>query len=195
MGQPAHLLGSWHCRRWLVLCATAPPQQPDFPRHDGPEGPARTPRPAGDWISGQYGRWTAGGLESLTCDGSGRVQQLFLENTNYYYCCDINGDVATNFSLTAPLPAALGQLSALQALFVIDDGLTGTIPEALCSLSSLQSLSLLSSSLVFPGALVRNYLSGTIPACLGSLASLSYLCAHPDLDSDAPRPPTLSLPR
>ena len=107
---------------------------------------------------------------------------------NYFvYCCDSLGNYFNQTSVTLPLPAALGQLSALNALWLIGTGLTGTIPEALGSLSSLQQLSLVSFSPTL------NFMSGTIPEFLGTLTSLSYLCAHPDLDSDAPRPAALSL--
>ena len=113
------------------------------------------------------GAWSA--FAGPVCDGNGRVQTLILEYSLMYYYAD-NGSPVQNVSLTAPLPAALGLLSALQALTLTGCGLVGTIPEALGSLTSLQSLSMTSPNPV-------NYLSGTIPAALGSLLSLTVLCA------------------
>ena len=84
----------------------------------------------------------------VTTDSDGRVTQL---NLGY------NG-------LTGTIPAALGDLSNLEWLYLFGNQLTGSIPAALGNLTNLTVLSLAS-----------NELSGTIPTQLGDLTNLQEL--------------------
>ncbi len=69
-----------------------------------------------------------------------------------------------NKGLNGTIPASLGKLSKLEALFFTFNQLTGSIPAQLGDLTSLQHLGLL-----------NNQLSGTIPPQLGSLTKLQEL--------------------
>ncbi|CAN0201479.1 unnamed protein product, partial [Ectocarpus fasciculatus] len=107
----------------------------------------------------------------------GRVARLYLEANN----------------LQGPIPPELGNLSALQKLYLggpyfSDDGLTGTIPKELGKLIALQVLELRDNNLSGPippelgnlGALKTlalegNELTGRIPPQLGKLESLQTL--------------------
>ena len=103
--------------------------------------------------------------------------------------------------LKGRLPPELGKLTALQALYVVDNELSGRIPPELGRLSQLQVLSLgdneLSGSI--PAELGRlqnltvlnlgvNRLSGPIPAALGNLVNLERLVLeHNSLRGGIPR--------
>ncbi len=70
----------------------------------------------------------------------------------------------TSQNLTGSIPAALGNLTELQELYLYNNILTGSIPTALGKLINLRELSL--------GA---NLLTGSIPVELGRLTNLRYL--------------------
>ena len=93
-----------------------------------------------------------------------------------------------NKGLNGTIPASLGKLSKLEALFLTFNQLTGSIPAQLSSLTNLLLLRLqhnqLSGSIpTWVGSLTRlqilnlndNQLTGSIPADLGSLAKLQEL--------------------
>ena len=84
----------------------------------------------------------------VTADVNDRVKILFIEN---------NG-------LSGPIPASLGQLTALEELFLTSNELTGPIPTELGQLPALEFL-----------FLANNELTGTIPPELRDLASLTGL--------------------
>ncbi len=83
----------------------------------------------------------------VTCQ-AGRVSQLDLSDNN----------------LVGPLPAQLGDLSALRVLSLSRNTLSGAVPSGLVSLAQLQTLDL-----------SENALSGQIPTQLGNLAALQTL--------------------
>ena len=95
----------------------------------------KTSTPLGDW----YG---------VTTDTAGRVTEL---------------DLSWN-ELTGPIPAALGDLTNLESLFLGSNRLTGPIPSSLGRLSNLRWLSL-----------GGNELTGRIPDALGDLPNLRWL--------------------
>ena len=66
--------------------------------------------------------------------------------------------------LTGPIPASLGRLVNLQVLYLWGNELTGPIPASLGGLSNLRFLSL-----------AQNRLTGPVPAWLGRLSNLQYL--------------------
>ena len=66
--------------------------------------------------------------------------------------------------LTGPIPAELGSLTKLKSLWLSANALTGTIPAQLGNLAELEWL-----------ALQRNALSGSVPPELGNLAKLKNL--------------------
>ena len=66
--------------------------------------------------------------------------------------------------LTGPIPASLGRLVNLQVLYLWGNELTGPIPASLGGLSNLRFLSL-----------AENRLTGPVPAWLGRLSNLQYL--------------------
>ncbi len=72
-------------------------------------------------------------------------------------------DLGSN-SLSGSIPAALGDLTNLEILYLQYNSLSGSIPAALGDLTNLEYLNLRSNSL-----------SGSIPAALGDLTSLEYL--------------------
>ena len=107
----------------------------------------------------------------VTCEG-GRVTELNLDQNN----------------LSGPIPAELGNLTALSVLNLGDNQLSGPIPAELGNLPALTFLGLLNNDLTgsipaelgSPVALDelridRNQLSGPIPAELGNLTALSVL--------------------
>ena len=95
----------------------------------------RTDAPIGTW----YG---------VTTDADGSVTHLDLTYNN----------------LSGQLPAAIGQLTGLQQLFLSTNQLTGNIPSEIGNLTQLELLDLSS-----------NELSGAIPTQLGNLTNLSEL--------------------
>ena len=97
-----------------------------------------------NWLTdAPLGQW-----EGVSTDGVGRVVRLFLH---------ING-------LVGPIPGELGELSALQSLWLSGNDLSGYIPVELGSLANLKVLRLNS-----------NPLAGPIPPELGRLANLEEL--------------------
>jgi len=86
--------------------------------------------------------------EEVTVDEEGRVIMLDLQSNN----------------LTGPIPASLGQLTALEELNLNCNQLTGTIPTELGNLTALTWLDL-----------SYNRLEGTIPVELGELGNLEEL--------------------
>ena len=81
----------------------------------------------------------------VTADANNLVEILFIED---------NG-------LSGPIPASLGQLTALEYLSLTSNELTGTIPTELGQLTALEYL-----------FLANNELTGTIPTQLGNLTGL-----------------------
>ncbi|KAJ3106030.1 hypothetical protein HDU96_008361 [Phlyctochytrium bullatum] len=85
----------------------------------------------------------------------------------HFITCRNNRIVAIHFymlSLNSFIPPTIGNLDALEYLYLDDCGLTGNIPSWLGSLSGLTQLSLWGNSL-----------NSTIPPALGNLRSLTYL--------------------
>ncbi|MEW6337096.1 MAG: leucine-rich repeat domain-containing protein [Acidobacteriota bacterium] len=93
--------------------------------------------------------------------------------------------------LVGPLPASLGNLSALRVLYLYSNQISGTLPPELGGLTSLETLILYSNQIT--GAIppemgnltnlddfhaYSNQLSGSIPAELGNLTSLGSLVLH-----------------
>jgi hypothetical protein len=97
----------------------------------------------GGWMTdADLGEW-----EGVTVDAEGRVSKLLLISNN----------------LAGPLPSELGQLSALQGLWLSSNKLTGAIPTELGQLKALTAL-----------VLSNNQLSGPIPPELWQLGTLRY---------------------
>ena len=107
----------------------------------------------------------------VTC-AAGHVNQLNLPNNNLagilpaalgnlpaLQRLDLHGN-----DLAGPLPAALGNLSALQYLDLSTNQFTGALPLTLGNLAALQTLDL-----------HNNTLTGALPVALGSLTALHYL--------------------
>ena len=108
----------------------------------------------------------------VTADVNDRVKILFIENNG------LSGPIPaslgqltaleqlglTSNELTGPIPTELGQLTALQFLFLANNELTGTIPPELRDLASLTGLNL-----------SNNMLRGEIPPELENLANLKQL--------------------
>ena len=130
--------------------------------------------PIGEW----YG---------VTTNDDGRVTELRLHQNN----------------LSGQIPAALGNLSNLEVLLLLDNGLTGPIPPALGSLSNVRIFYLYQNQLMgdMPSSLgnlsnlerfsVRdNLLSGEIPSWLGNLTKLDWLRLDGN-DFTGPIPPAL----
>ena len=104
-------------------------------------------RPLGEWFG-------------VTTDENGRVTRLSLRAND----------------LSGALPAALGNLTNLQQLWLFENDLSGALPAALGNLTNLQQL-----------LLFENDLSGELPAALGNLTNLqdlwlqgTQLCAPTD---------------
>ena len=104
-----------------------------------------TDAPLGEWF----------GVET---DASGQVIRLAMS----YYDAQSGEWISNNAS--GPVPAELGDLTALRSLEFFDNRLSGPIPPELGNLTRLTSLDFGS-----------NDLSGPIPAELGGLSSLNYL--------------------
>ena len=134
----------------------------------------RSNSPIGEW----YG---------VTTNDDGRVTELRLHQNN----------------LSGQIPAALGNLSNLEVLLLLDNGLTGPIPPALGSLSNVRIFYLYQNQLMgdMPSSLgnlsnlerfsVRdNLLSGEIPSWLGNLTKLDWLRLDGN-DFTGPIPPAL----
>ncbi|MYC06806.1 MAG: hypothetical protein F4X57_06510 [Chloroflexi bacterium] len=97
-----------------------------------------------NWLSDQpLSQW-----HGVTVNGQGQVTHLSLRNNN----------------LSGALPAALGDLEALQVLSLDRNRISGSLPTQLGNLSNLTRL-----------ALNRNQLTGSIPSALGNLSSLSII--------------------
>ncbi|MCH8838343.1 MAG: T9SS type A sorting domain-containing protein [Candidatus Marinimicrobia bacterium] len=103
---------------------------------------------------------------------NGRVDELRLRDNN----------------LSGTIPAEIGDLTALQLLYLGNDSLTGSIPTAIGNLASLTDLSIINSQISGPIpteignltnlgtiSLVGNQLTGSIPSSIGNLVGLSYL--------------------
>lgn len=76
-----------------------------------------------------------------------------------------------NNFLPAPLPACIGALHSLEALFIANCNLTGPIPSWIGGLSELRQLDL-----------QRNNLTGTLPDSIGQLNNLLYLNVKDNLE-------------
>jgi len=99
-----------------------------------------------NWLIGTMDTWYG-----VTVDANRRVVTLDLNSNN----------------LVGNLVSELGNLSALQGLYLYNNQLSGSIPAELGNLTYLQDLSL-----------SYNQLSGSIPAELGNLANLKGLYLH-----------------
>ena len=92
----------------------------------------------------------------------------------------VTGLSLSHNELAGPIPAELGDLTALNRLTLSHNNLTGPIPPELSNLSALEAL-----------LLANNNLTGPIPPELGSLASLESLWLHGN-ELSGPIPPELS---
>ena len=124
-----------------------------------------------NWLSDKpLGQW-----HGVTVNGQGQVTHLSLRD---------NG-------LSGSLPAALGNLEALQVLSLDRNSIGGSLPSQLGNLSNLTRLALNRNSLTgsIPSGLgnlpnlsiiglARNSLSGSLPASLGNLTGLTKLSLH-----------------
>ena len=124
-----------------------------------------------NWLTDQpLGEW-----HGVSVNGQGQVTHLSLRNNN----------------LSGPLPAALGDLEALQVLSLDRNSISGSLPTELGNLSNLTRLALNRNQLTgsIPTelgnlsnlsiiGLARNQLSGTLPASLGNLSGLTRLALH-----------------
>ena len=133
------------------------------------------------------GNSSIGEWYGVTTNDDGRVTELRLHQNN----------------LSGQIPAALGNLSNLEVLLLLDNGLTGPIPPALGSLSNVRIFYLYQNQLMgdMPSSLgnlsnlerfsVRdNLLSGEIPSWLGNLTKLDWLRLDGN-DFTGPIPPAL----
>ena len=133
------------------------------------------------------GNSSIGEWYGVTTNDDGRVTELRLHQNN----------------LSGQIPAALGNLSNLEVLLLLDNGLTGPIPPALGSLSNVRIFYLYQNQLMgdLPSSLgnlsnlerfsVRdNLLSGEIPSWLGNLTKLDWLRLDGN-DFTGPIPPAL----
>jgi hypothetical protein len=132
----------------------------------------------GGWMTeAELGEW-----EGVRVDAEGRVIELVLMNNGLVGCIpsDIqqlstlrylnlsnDPDEQPKNELTGPIPAELGQLRALDHLYLDGNQLSGAIPAALGQLGALTLL-----------YLDGNELSGAIPAELGQLGALTALYLH-----------------
>ena len=124
-----------------------------------------------NWLSEQpLGRW-----HGVTTNAEGEVTRLELRINN----------------LSGSLPAALGQLDALEVLSLDRNSLSGSLPVELGQLSNLTRLAMNRNSLSgsIPSelgnlsklsiiGLARNQLSGSLPESLGGLSGLTRLALH-----------------
>ncbi|GAB4043830.1 putative Ig domain-containing protein [Spirosoma litoris] len=108
----------------------------------------------------------------IGCDGSGRVSSITFAKNN----------------TSGTLPASLGNLTSLTAVFMQNANLSGSIPESLSALTQLKSLNLGSNKLTgtIPASLTvlsnlqtlllgSNKLTGSIPANMGAMTSLKMV--------------------
>ena len=128
-----------------------------------------------NWLTDQpLGEW-----HGVTVNGQGQVTHLALRNNN----------------LSGPLPAALGDLEALQVLSLDRNSISGSLPTQLGNLSNLTRLAMNRNQLTgsIPTelgnlsnlsiiGLARNQLSGTLPSSLGNLTGLTKLSLHDNTD-------------
>ncbi|CAL9120920.1 unnamed protein product, partial [Musa textilis] len=125
--------------------------------------------------------------DNLYCDDAGRVYNVYIYNAD----------------VTAALPVAFGDLSAIQSLSLQDmPGLTGPIPRSFAKLSHLYLLSISNTSISGPVpdfltstnlsalTLPTNKLSGPIPPALSRLPYLRYVDLSHNMLS-GPIPPGL----
>ena len=121
-----------------------------------------------NWLSGRpLDEW-----HGVTTDSDGRVTALNLSSNSLYGPIPAALGDLTNLEslwlegnqLTGPIPAALGDLANLSELWLRGNELTGPIPAALGDLSNLEFLDL-----------SVNELTGPIPAALGDIANLEFL--------------------
>ena len=118
-----------------------------------------------------------------------------------------DGKVILVSVLSGPIPAELGRLTSVSALWLSDNQLSGPIPSELGSLTGLRGLGLGGNQLTgrIPAELGNltslaalelhdNQLTGQVPAALGELTSLQHLrvdtttglCLAPDFDLASP---------
>ena len=101
----------------------------------------------GNWLTDKpLGQW-----HGVSTNGQGQVTHLSLRN---------NG-------LSGSLPAALGNLEALQVLSLDRNSIGGSLPSSLVNLPNLSII-----------GLARNSLSGSLPSSLGNLTGLTKLSLH-----------------
>ena len=124
-----------------------------------------------NWLSDKpLGQW-----HGVTVNGQGQVTHLSLRD---------NG-------LSGSLPAALGDLEALQVISLDRNSISGSLPTQLGNLSNLTRIAMNRNSLAgsIPSGLgnlsnlsiiglARNQLSGSLPASLGNLSGLTKLSLH-----------------
>ncbi len=135
-----------------------------------------------DWIAGGWNTTDVSTWEGVTVAGD-RVVGISLPT----------------YGLNGPLPATMGNLTALQTLDLSDNILSGPIPVELFTIGTLTSLNLsinsLDGSIPDPSAMTLltslnlsdNSLSGAIPATIGSLAALTELdLSYNQLDGQLP---------
>ena len=134
-----------------------------------------------NWLTDQpLGEW-----HGVTVNGQGQVTHLALRNNN----------------LSGPLPAALGDLEALQVLSLDRNSISGSLPTQLGNLSNLTRLAMNRNQLTgsIPTelgnlsnlsiiGLARNQLSGTLPSSLGNLTGLTRLSLHDNTQLSGPLP-------
>ena len=134
-----------------------------------------------NWLSEKpLGQW-----HGVTTNSAGEVTHLALRINN----------------LSGSLPAALGQLDALQVLSLDRNSLSGSLPAELGNLSNLTRLAMNRNSLSgsIPSelgnlsrlsiiGLARNQLSGSLPASLGGLSGLTKVSLHDNTGLSGPLP-------
>ena len=134
-----------------------------------------------NWLSEKpIGQW-----HGVTTNSAGEVTHLALRINN----------------LSGSLPAALGQLDALQVLSLDRNSLSGSLPAELGQLSNLTRLAMNRNSLSgsIPSelgnlsklsiiGLARNQLSGSLPASLGGLSGLTKVSLHDNTGLSGPLP-------
>lgn len=133
-------------------CPPCPCEHPDYAAlmdfYNATDGPNWNQN-AG-WVDGAAGTdcdpcsWTG-----IVCNENGRVTSIFFLLPN---------------QMSGTIPSSIGDLTALQTLWIVANKLSGEIPASLGNLTALESLN-------FNG----NNLSGTIPASLGNISTLRFL--------------------